>query len=504
MAVNGSIPASNPTINTLLNGESVPSSVAVDGNGNAFVADLNSNAIYEILAVNGSIPASNPTINTLASGSFAPGGMTVDGSGNVFVADTFNNAVKEILAVNGSIPASNPTIRTLSSGVKEPFGLTVDGRGNVYAADQGNNRIVELDLADAPSLSFPTPTAAGSLDLTDGAETVMVENSGNAPLTITQVSFPPDFPKAAGSPMTPLSLDPGSTLAVAAEFMPHKAGLVSETITLTDDTLNQASAQQQIAVTGKGLLAQTITFAPPARVVYGTAQIDLSKVARASSGLAVSFHVISGPATLHGADLAIRGAGAVVVRASQAGSSSYGAAPPVTKIITVIPATLNVTATNLSVPFGKAIPALKYTVSGFVNKDPSTVVSGRPLETTTAKEGSQFGHYPITITRGSLRAANYTFAFVDGKLTITALGTAAAPAFKPAAGTYKTSASVTITDVTPGAVIHFTIGVNTTPTDTSTRYTKPITIMKNQTIKAIAIAPGYHESPVASAAYTID
>ena len=87
---------------------------------------------------------------------------------------------------------------------------------------------------------------------------------------------------------------------------------------------------------------------------------------------------------------------------------------------------LTVTATSNSVLYGKPIP-LTYTITGFVNGDTSKVVSGSPVETTTAKDGSAPGTYPITITAGSLTAANYAFKFVDGTLTITPLGTVIEP-----------------------------------------------------------------------------
>ncbi len=71
---------------TLGSGFSNPNRVVVDSNGNVFVADTLYNQIKEILAVNGSIPANNPTINTLAGSYNHPTSVAVDSSGNVFVA----------------------------------------------------------------------------------------------------------------------------------------------------------------------------------------------------------------------------------------------------------------------------------------------------------------------------------------------------------------------------------------------------------------------------------
>lgn len=79
---------------------------------------------------------------------------------------------------------------------------------------------------------------------------------------------------------------------------------------------------------------------------------------------------------------------------------------------------------------------------------------------------------------------------------------AATPVFSPAAGTYRTAQSVTISDTIPGATIHYTIS-GAQPTIKSPTYTAPITISKTETLKAIAVASGYAESATASGIYTI-
>ncbi|NOU62252.1 T9SS type A sorting domain-containing protein, partial [Marinifilum caeruleilacunae] len=75
--------------------------------------------------------------------------------------------------------------------------------------------------------------------------------------------------------------------------------------------------------------AQTITFAEIADKTYGDAAFTLE--ASASSELAVSFELVSGPATLTGNELSIIGTGEISVKASQLGNENYEAAEAVTR-----------------------------------------------------------------------------------------------------------------------------------------------------------------------------
>jgi N-acetylneuraminic acid mutarotase len=81
--------------------------------------------------------------------------------------------------------------------------------------------------------------------------------------------------------------------------------------------------------------------------------------------------------------------------------------------------------------------------------------------------------------------------------------TAATPVIAPAAGTYASTQSVTITDATAGATIYYTTD-GTTPTASSTAYAGAITVSSTETIEAIAVASGFANSAVASAVYTIN
>lgn len=80
-------------------------------------------------------------------------------------------------------------------------------------------------------------------------------------------------------------------------------------------------------------------------------------------------------------------------------------------------------AEDKSREYGLSNPALTWTVSGFRNGDTSAVLSGAPALATAANALSNVGAYAITISAGTLSAANYTVNLpvnlVNGTLTVT-------------------------------------------------------------------------------------
>jgi hypothetical protein len=76
------------------------------------------------------------------------------------------------------------------------------------------------------------------------------------------------------------------------------------------------------------------------------------------------------------------------------------------------------------------------------------------------------------------------------------------PSFSPPANSYLGPQSVIIATATAGATIYYSVD-GSTPTTSSTVYAAPITVSSTKTIQAMATAPGYGNSALASAAYTI-
>jgi N-acetylneuraminic acid mutarotase len=83
--------------------------------------------------------------------------------------------------------------------------------------------------------------------------------------------------------------------------------------------------------------------------------------------------------------------------------------------------------------------------------------------------------------------------------TASNLPEAAAPTFSPAHGQYASGQTISISDSTPGASIFYFASGSVYPV----QYSSPLTLTGSQTIHAIATAPGYANSPIAEADYTV-
>jgi hypothetical protein len=97
-----------------------------------------------------------------------------------------------------------------------------------------------------------------------------------------------------------------------------------------------------------GQQSQSITFNPLSAVTYGVAPITLS--ATATSGLTVTFSVLSGPGLISGSTLTVTGAGTIVIAANQTGNSVWKAATQVTQTLTVTQAPPRIVMTSNSNP----------------------------------------------------------------------------------------------------------------------------------------------------------
>lgn len=122
-------------------GFAVPQAIAVDGDGNLFVADLAAGGeVCEIPPA--AVPAANGCASSnavlLGTGFGKPGGVALDGNGNVFVSDT-SHSTPPNTAHNtvDKIPAGGGAPVPVAAGFAFPQSVALDGRGNVFVLDIG-------------------------------------------------------------------------------------------------------------------------------------------------------------------------------------------------------------------------------------------------------------------------------------------------------------------------------------------------------------------------------
>lgn len=142
-------PAASAAFNT-------PSGLALDTNGNLYVADTGNHVIRRI--------ARDGTVSTVA-GSGKPGfadgkgagasfngpvGVAVDRAGIVYVADTYNDRVRRIApdgmvsTVAGAAGPGDADGPAASAGFDTPTALAVAADGSIFVADTGNNAIRKI------------------------------------------------------------------------------------------------------------------------------------------------------------------------------------------------------------------------------------------------------------------------------------------------------------------------------------------------------------------------
>ena len=247
-----------PAIAALLN---CPRGVAVDANGNLYIADTKNHVVRHVvggtittLAGNGQQGFQGDNGPAIAASLDTPTSIALDPSGNVFIADTHNQRIRLVtggristFAGNGALGFLGEGTPALNAAFDHPLGVAADGTGNVYIADSNNQRVRKVDTTgtittvvangqeaflgdsgppilaslDTPSAVFPfngrllvtdkdnqrirlvdptsVPVADQIVGTMSGPNTVTLSNVGGGTLTLNSVTLSSgDFTLAGG------------------------------------------------------------------------------------------------------------------------------------------------------------------------------------------------------------------------------------------------------------------------------------------------------------------
>ena len=434
-----------------------PDGVAVDSQGDIFIADEYFNAIREVNAQTGIMTtiAGNGTYGYTGDGGQAtsaelgdPAGLAIEGN-DLFIADAGNNVIREVnlttgvittVAGNGTYGGSGDGGLATNAELSSPMGVAVDSSGNIYIADVYDNEIRKVDAtthdistiagngtygdsgdggkATAAELSDPSGIAldgAGNLFIADTDNDVIreVNLTTGVITTIAGVADDNNYSGDGGLP-TAAALDGPSDVAVDSAGNVYVAdtynNVVREVSTSTgSQTVTVAKATLTItADSANKTYGNTSTLAGTAFTETGLVTVNgdtLSSVTLTSTGTAQSATVGTDPI--------------VPTVAVGTGLSNYTIVYD-SGTLTITPANLTITADNTNKTFGTdlSLSGTAFTETGLVTAN-GDAISSVTLTSTGTPAAAAVGTYPIVPSAAvGSGLGNYTITYDNGTLTV--------------------------------------------------------------------------------------
>ncbi len=253
-----------PATNAQLN---FPIGMALDADGNLFVADSDNHKTRRIAAADGvisTIAGTGVRGNTGDGGDAAaarigfPEGVWVDAQKNIFIADTFNDRIRRIAAATGIINTvagnglngySGDGTSATGTRLNCPTEIITDAAGRLLIADRDNHRVrivqaVPTGDTTAPAIALTAPTTNPTL--TTSASPLTLNGTATDANGVVQVQWVND---------RGFSGNAAGTNAWAALNIPLLIGTNNLTVTAFDISGNSSSVQLAVSFNPQQLVS---------------------------------------------------------------------------------------------------------------------------------------------------------------------------------------------------------------------------------------------------------
>jgi sugar lactone lactonase YvrE len=218
-----------------------PSQIAVDAEGNLYVADSGLKTVEMYPAGSASGTAGTP----VGTGLTAPTGVAVDGAGDVFIADS--GSVYEVPESESGSGLNAKGQITLKTGLGSQVQLAADGLGDLYISDAGKQQVLELEnFSTGLNTSLPGVLATQTVTLSGaavGAPSAIAVDSSNDVFVVDDGSVYEITPAGTQSQVLTgltgingLAVDPSGSVLVSATGGAVRIPSVSGVLTQADET----------------------------------------------------------------------------------------------------------------------------------------------------------------------------------------------------------------------------------------------------------------------------
>ena len=441
-----------------------------------------SETLYAVAGATGytDSPVSSATYNittpVAATPTFSPVAGTYSSAQTVSISDTTTGAVI-YYTTNGATPTTSSTVYSgpISVSTTETLKAIATASGSSNSAVATAAYIITVGQAATPSFN-PVPgtyTSAQTVTIssTTPSSTIYYTTNGTAPTTSSAVY---------AGPITVSATETIEAIAVATNYSNSAVATAVYTVNLAAVATPSFSP-----VAGTYTSTQTVTIgtATPSAVIYYTTNGATPTTSSAvySGSISVSTtETLKAIATASGLSNSTVATAAYTINLAQAAAPSFSPG-----------AGTYTSAQTVTISSATPLSTIYYTTNGTTPTTSSAVYAG-PI-TVSASETIEAIAVAGGFSNSGVATAVYTIN----------LAQAATPTFSPAAGTYTSTQTVTISSTTSSSTIYYTTN-GTTPTASSAVYAGPITVSATETLSAIATASGYSNSAVATAAYTIN